>query len=89
MKCPYCNSDNVKKLPEIGIAFGIVSILISIWLLIIPPIGILGILIGIASILYGLFCKATGKKQKASHFCKACHKGFIWNGEKSLKQGAQ
>jgi hypothetical protein len=87
MKCPYCKSENIRILPDIGaITLGGLFIVISIWLLIIPPIGILGILIGLSSIVYGVICKIIGKKKsKANQFCKTCNKRFFWDGVKGFK----
>jgi len=58
--CPRCNSKKVKS-TSIGkgkmFAAGLIILSFSIWLLIIPPIGLLGIMGGLAIMLISPFIK--------------------------------
>ena len=68
--CPRCKSNRVE--PR-GILFyimmGIMLMGVSLILLIIPPIGILGILVGLGFIAYAPFTRGT-------LYCKECKKSW-------------
>jgi len=78
--CPRCGSKSVKST---GAAFflilGFCLIGISIWLLIIPPVGITGILTGIVLMILSPFMR--GMLQ-----CKECHKSWKYPAVKSLQR---
>ena len=79
--CPRCGSKSVKSTG--GVFFFILGFClmgISIWLLIIPPVGIAGIVIGIALMILSPFMK--GMLQ-----CKECHKSWKYKAlNKSLQK---
>ncbi|MDR9755819.1 MAG: hypothetical protein RJR35_03600 [Thermoanaerobacterales bacterium] len=68
--CPRCGSNRVQ--PRGGVFFFILGFClmgISIWLLIIPPIGIAGIVIGLIFMLIAPFAKNQLQ-------CQDCHKAW-------------
>jgi|SRR5699024_10715891 len=68
--CPRCQSNRVHKVGFWYIFFiGLALLGISIWLLIIPPVGIVGIIVGLAIMIISPF----GSKQLQ---CKDCNK--VW-----------
>jgi uncharacterized membrane protein HdeD (DUF308 family) len=88
MKCPHCNSENVGKMAS-PIALGMLMIILSIWTLVIPVIGLiifpLCVITGIVFILRGLQMKASNNaKHKNNMFCKTCNKRFFWNGAEAI-----
>lgn len=74
--CPRCGSNRVESR---GIAFfvitGIALIGISIWLLIIPPVGIAGIIAGIVFLLAAPFSRGILQ-------CKDCNKSWRYKPKK-------
>ncbi|MEC5422116.1 hypothetical protein QGM71_01240 [Virgibacillus sp. C22-A2] len=72
--CPRCESKNVHKMGFLFVLLvGIGMFGISIWLLIIPPVGILGMIIGLVLMVVSPFtakqlqckdCKKTWKPKK-------------------------
>lgn len=75
--CPRCNSNRVHKTGFLFMLLaGFITMSISIWLLIIPPIGILGIVAGVGMMVVSPFankqlqckdCKKTWKPTKKGH----------------------
>jgi len=95
MKCPHCDSENVKVIPP-TFTSGLAALMFMItfgafFLLVFFPLGIIFLLFGVpASILImlrGLQMKGSkNPKHKNNAFCKTCHKPFFWDGERALKQ---
>ena len=66
--CPRCESKNVKKRGVLfSLLVGISLVGVSLWLLIIPPIGIVGILIGLVVLISAPFTKDN-------LVCESCNK---------------
>lgn len=80
--CPRCGSNRVQAR---GTAFlmivGFCLIGISIWLLIIPPVGIAGILLGILFIIAAPLSKGTVQCQDCNYSWKFPHEKKIEGGE--------
>ena len=69
-KCPRCESNKVQSRGGcFFLVLGLGMLSVSIWLLIIPPVGIVGILIGLLIMFASLFAK--GQLQ-----CQDCN--FAW-----------
>jgi multisubunit Na+/H+ antiporter MnhG subunit len=76
--CPRCESKKVKATGKGTIFFvGFLLAGISIWLLIIPPIGILGILIGIGMMITSPFFPVMLQ-------CKDCKKMWKYKKNKEI-----
>ncbi len=54
-KCPHCGQFKYVSMRVYYMLIGFVTVGVSIWLLIIPPIGIAGIVIGLAFFIGGIF----------------------------------
>jgi len=80
--CPRCGSNRVQSRGTVFFALiGIVLIGISIWLLIIPPIGIAGIIFGALFLAIAPFTKSIVQCEDCKHSWKYPYK------EKVIKKG--
>jgi len=80
--CPRCGSNRVQPRGTLFLALvGVGLIGISIWLLIIPPVGIAGILLGILFIIAAPLSKGTVQCQDCNYSWKFPHEKKIEGGE--------